>query len=157
MPESPGEGPGESAQRLGSCLVRGVQGGDEVFWGHIGQDVVDLLEHVTAAGAPDLEQSADMIPDLPGSGVGENIAGVATAPPEGKTVAEVAFQAGGVHAAAGDLDRIDGFESGIDEVVEEFTNTATAVKVDRDVGGELFGAPPHQAFAGLEKLPVHAW
>ena len=70
-------------------LVDGVEHGKDVFWGYVGQDVVDLLEDETTAGTEDFHHFFDVLGHLPGMGLVEDLAGVAASAPEGQLVAEI--------------------------------------------------------------------
>ena len=71
----------------------------------------------------------------------QHVAGVAAAAPEGELAAEVAFEAGGLHAAAGDLHRVDGVQPGVNQAGQQFAHAAAAVQHDLQVRRALLDQP----------------
>ena len=137
-----------------AVLVGGVEHGDDVLRRHVGQDVVNLLKHETAARRENRNLPANVLADFVGRGVRENETGVAAAAPKREPVAEIAFQPGGVHAGARDLHGIRGVEPRFDQVGDQRADPAAAVEHDLDVG-QFLRPPPHLGVPRFEELLVH--
>src|ERR1019366_7100534 len=59
-----------------------------------------------------------------------------------------------VHAGAGDLNGIDDFQPGIDEVGQQLSHSTAAVQHHLDVG-KLLGPPPHRLVPRFEEFAIH--
>jgi len=115
---------------------------------------VDLLEDESAARPKDGDLLAHVFADLLGCAAREDEVSIAAAAPEGDLAPEVGLQPSRLHARAGNLHRVDGVQSGLDQVGEEGPHAAAAVEHDFDVG-QLLSAVPHAGVAWLEELLVH--
>ena len=84
-------------------------------------------------GCQTCDLPAHVLADLRRGAVDQHVARIAAAAPEGEPAAEVALQARGVHAAAGDLHGVDGIQPGVDQAGQQFAHAAAAVQHDLQV------------------------
>ena len=89
---------------------------------HAGLDVVDVVEHVAAAGLEGLHVAAHVLADRFRVGVRQHVLGVDAAAPENQSVAEAGLQIGRVHVGGADLHRVED----VDAVVQQFGDVALA-------------------------------
>jgi hypothetical protein len=75
-----------------------------------------------------------MVADGPRAAQREDLAGVAAAAPEHDVPAEIPLQALGLHAAAGDLNGVDGIQARLDQIGQQLAHPAAAVEHDLDRG-----------------------
>src|ERR1019366_18090 len=74
---------------------------------------------------------------------------------EGGPAAEVALQAGRLHAATSNLDRVHSVEPGVNQTGQQLANATAAMQHDLQMGRSLLDGLPHDPFARLEILAIH--
>src|SRR5208337_3049485 len=126
----------------------------DVFRGNIGQDIVNLLEDEAATGAEDLYLFCDVPAHFVRRGVGQDGLRVAASAPEYHLLPEFSLELSGIHTGARNLDWVDGLQSSVNQVGQQFPNSATAMEHYFHVG-QLFSTAPHEFVARLEEFPVH--
>lgn len=134
--------------------MNGVKQGDHVLGWNFRKNVVDLLKDKPTTRPQALNLLSNMLPDLLWRTGRKNLVRITTSAPKGQPIAKILFEQFGFHSPAGNLDRIDRIQTGINQIGQERTNTPATVEHDLYVC-QLPGPFPENTMTGLEELTIH--
>ena len=84
----------------------------------------------------------------------DDISGIAPSSPESDPIAEFSFELAWVHSIGIDLDRIDGIQSCIDQIIHQLPHAPATVEHDLDII-QIFSPVPQFLVIGLDNIPIH--